>query len=114
MNLRELQTGEIWLNHPEENRNFKNNQFRKMNKQIDIKSNKYNAGDFKKKNENEFNKNDFRKKRKNKRNDFDKTYDEQNTKSNCYNNTFGREFLTNNYLIYSSQNTFFKSHFLLI
>lgn len=111
MNLRELQTGEIWLNHPEENKNFRNNQYRKMNKQIEIKSNKYNAGDFKKKNENEFNKNDFRKKRKNKRNDFDKTYEEQYSKSNSYNNTFGREFLTNNYLIYTSQNTFFKSDF---
>jgi hypothetical protein len=42
MNVRELQTGEIWLNHPEENRNFKTNQFRKINKQNDFKSNKYN------------------------------------------------------------------------
>mgnify|MGYP007031247505 CR=1 FL=1 len=43
MNVRELQTGEIWLNHPEENRNFKNNQFRKINKQNEFKTNKYNV-----------------------------------------------------------------------
>jgi hypothetical protein len=43
MNVRELQTGEIWLNHPEENRNFRNNQFRKINKQNDFKTNKFNV-----------------------------------------------------------------------
>jgi hypothetical protein len=42
MNIRELQAGEIWLNHPEENRSFRNNQFRKINNQNDYKS-KYNV-----------------------------------------------------------------------
>jgi hypothetical protein len=43
MNVREVQTGEIWLNHEEENRNFKNNQYKKINMQNDFKTNKYNV-----------------------------------------------------------------------
>ncbi len=47
MNIRELQTGELWLNHPEENRNFRNqNQYRKMNKQNEFKTNKFNVRIF--------------------------------------------------------------------